>query len=162
METRRSPLKEALEFERAGKKFFSDSAKKAGDPLTRELYEYLAQMETKHMEEVIRISKELEEKGAFPNEITLQETTKPADIFLNELKKISSVDVITDDDVTVLRTALNLEVRGREMYETFSKNAEDEKEARFYELLAEEEQRHFEIIYQLLEYFENKGLKMGE
>lgn len=155
-------LKEALEFEKAGKKFFSESAQKAGDSLTRELYNYLAQMETKHMEDILRISKELEEKGQFPEKVTLQDMTKPAEIFMEELRKLSGEEMVTEDEVTALRHALNLEVKGREMYERFAREASDEKESTFYRLLAAEEQRHFDIIYQLLDYFESKGLRMGE
>jgi rubrerythrin len=43
-----------------------------------------------------------------------------------------------------------------------SRNAADRKEKTFFGILASEEQKHFEIIYEYLEYLEASGLRMGE
>lgn len=156
------PLEAALAFEKEGREFFTEASSKSGDPLTKEIYDYLAYMETKHMEDIIRISEELKAKGMFPSNANLSETTDKKSIFKEELDKIAKDTLLPQDEVTALRNALALEVKGREMYLRFSEEAEGENERSFFNLLAEEEQKHFEIIYEFLDYFESKGLKMQE
>lgn len=162
MTAKRTPLEEALKFEEEGRSFFTTAAEKSGDPLTKEVYEYLASMELKHMEDIKRISAELREKGKFPEKATLTSTSDRAEIFKEALKKVKREKVLAQEEVTALRDALALEFKGREMYEKLSHEAKDNNEKHFYDLLAEEEQKHFDIIYQYLEFFEDKGLRMQE
>ena len=162
MAERKTPLEEALKFEEEGRDFFTTAAEKSGDPLTKEIYEYLAMMEIKHMEDIKRISAEHKEKGQFPEKATLSSTSDKAKIFKDALKQLKKETLLAQDEVTALRNALALEFKGREMYEKFSHEAKDQNEKHFYELLAAEEQIHFDIIYEYLEFFEDKGLRMQE
>jgi rubrerythrin len=162
MTERKTPLEEALKFEEEGRTFFTTAAEKSGDPLTKEIYEYLAMMELKHMEDIKRISAELKEKGKFPEDATLSSTSDKISIFKEALKQVKKEKELAQEEVTALRNALALEFKGREMYEKFSHEAKDNNEKQFYELLADEEQKHFDIIYEYLEFFEDKGLRMQE
>ncbi len=162
MADRLSPLEEALKFEIEGKAFFTEAARKSGDSLTKEIYKYLARMETKHMEDIERIAGELKEKGVFPEKATLSEPTKSSSIFLQELKKLKKETILPQDEVSALRNGLALEVRGREMYDRLSVEAKDSREKNFYVLLSGEEQKHFDIIYEFLDFCELKGLRMQE
>jgi rubrerythrin len=48
------------------------------------------------------------------------------------------------------------------MYTRMSENAGNRQEKVFFKLLASEEQKHFDIIYEYLDFLENSGLRMGE
>lgn len=162
MSEKLSPLEMALKFEQEGNDFFTEAAKKSEDPLTREVYEYLALMELKHMEDIKRIAGELEETGKFPEKASLSATSDRVAIFKEALKKVKREKILAQEEVTALRDALALEFKGREMYEKLCHEAKDQNERHFYDLLAEEEQKHFDIIYEYLEFFEDKGLRMQE
>lgn len=162
MPEKKGPLAMALKFEQEGRDFFTAAAEKSGDPLTREIYEYLAMMELKHMEDIKRIAAQLKEKGSFPEKITLSATSDKTGIFKEALKKVKREKVLAQEEVVALRDALALEFKGREMYEKLSHEAKDHNEKHFFDLLADEEQKHFDIIYEYLEFFEQKGLRMQE
>ncbi len=155
-------LEEALKFEKEGRDYFSEAASKAGDKMTKEIYQYLALMETKHMEDIQRIAGEMKNKGTFPDNATLSVTTKSSEIFLKELEKLSREKMLPQNEVAALRNGLALEVRGREMYERLSEEATDQGESNFYRKLAGEEQKHFQIIYEYLDFYESTGLRMQE
>jgi rubrerythrin len=117
MPGKKGPLAMALKFEQEGRDFFTAAAEKSGDPLTREIYEYLAMMELKHMEDIKRIAALLKEKGSFPEKITLSATSDKTGIFKEALKKVKKEKVLAQEEVVALRDALALEFKGREMYE---------------------------------------------
>jgi rubrerythrin len=43
-----------------------------------------------------------------------------------------------------------------------SQNSSNRQEKAFFRILASEEQKHFDIIYEYLDYLENSGLRMRE
>ncbi len=65
-------------------------------------------------------------------------------------------------DTAGLKAALGMEAQGREMYLRASKEASHPQEKKFYKLLAAEEDTHFAIIYEYLDYLEDQGLRMRE
>jgi rubrerythrin len=124
-----SALERALRFESEGKRFFTAAAAKSADPFAKQVFSLLAQMETKHMEDIQAIARKLEEKGRFPDG---------------------------------MRRALAFEAMGREMYARMSKDATNPQEKRFFKLLSSEEDSHFNIIYEYLDFMENQGLRMQD
>jgi rubrerythrin len=51
---------------------------------------------------------------------------------------------------------------GREMYLRMSRDATNPQEKRFFKLLSGEEESHFNIIYEYLDFLENQGLRMQD
>jgi rubrerythrin len=48
------------------------------------------------------------------------------------------------------------------MYTRMSENATNRQEKAFFKILASEEQKHFDIIYEYLDFLESSGLRMQE
>jgi len=100
-------------------------------------------------------------------------------LFKREYSRIKKEKTITGDAATAMRKALGFEAEGREMYTRMSENSSNRQEGRemytrmsenssnrqekaFFKLLASEEQKHFDIIYEYLDFLESTGLRMGE
>jgi rubrerythrin len=83
-------------------------------------------------------------------------------LFKREYSRIKKEKTITGDAATAMRKALGFEAEGREMYTRMSENAGNRQEKLFFKTLASEEQKHFDIVYEYLDFLENSGLRMGE
>jgi len=145
-------LERALRFENEGKRFFTAAAAKSADPFAKQVFLLLAKMETKHIEDIQAIARKLEEKGKFP-----KVSTTPHDA-----SRIRKEKIISGEAADGMRRALAFEAMGREMYVRMSKDATNPQEKRFFKLLSGEEDSHFNIIYEYLDFLENQGLRMQD
>ena len=103
----------------------------------------------------------LEESGKFPAVSTVSSEGRMR-LFKREYSRIKKEKTITGDAAVAMRKALGFEAEGREMYTRMSENASNRQEKAFFRILASEEQKHFDIIYEYLDFLENAGLRMGE
>jgi rubrerythrin len=156
-----SALTRALRFEKTGKRYFALSAEKATDAFARRVFALLADMEQKHFDDIQVIARKLEEKGKFPA-VSAASSEGRMRLFKREYSRIKKEKTITGDASAAMRKALGFEAEGREMYTRMSKTATDRQEKAFFRILASEEQRHFEIIYEYLDFLEDSGLRMRE
>jgi rubrerythrin len=152
-------LTRALRFEKTGLEFYELSASKAGSPYTRRTFGLLAAMERKHMHDIMEIARRLEEKGKFPA-VSKAESEGRMRMFEEEAEKIRKEEMVSGDAASAMRKALGLEAEGREMYLRMSNGAGSPQEKKFYRMLWREEEAHFEIIYEYLDYLEDRGLRM--
>ena len=83
-------------------------------------------------------------------------------LFKREYSRIKKEKVISGDAAAAMRKALGFEAEGREMYTRMSDNAANRQEKAFFRILASEEQKHFDIIYEYLDFLESFGPRMGE
>jgi rubrerythrin len=156
-----SALERALRFEMEGKRFFTAAAAKSMDPFAKNVFSLLAKMETKHMEDIQAIARKLEKEGKFPKVPTAPHDTRMR-LFRREHSRIRKEKVISGEAADGMRRALAFEAMGREMYARMSKEATNPQEKRFFKLLAGEEDSHFNIIYEYLDFLENQGLRMQD
>jgi len=154
-------LTRALRFEKTGKRYFALSAQKATDPFAKRVFALLADMEQKHFDDIQAIARKLEEKGKFPA-VSVTGSEGRMRLFKREYSRIKKEKTITGDAAAAMRKALGFEAEGREMYSRMAKAATDRQEKAFFRILASEEQRHFEIIYEYLDFLEDSGLRMRE
>ena len=156
-----SALERALRFEKEGKRFFTAAAAKSADPFAKQVFSLLAQLETKHLEDIQAIARVLEEEGKFP-----KVTSAPHDarmrVFRREHSRIRKEKILSGEAADGMRRALAFEAMGREMYARMSKDAKNPQEKRFFKLLSGEEDSHFNIIYEYLDFLENQGLRMQD
>lgn len=154
-------LSRALRFEKDGKRLYTAAAAKASDPYARKMFELLASMEEKHVQDILAISRVLEESGKFP-----AVSSTPSDarmrMFRRDTARIRKETLFTGDAAAVMRKALGFEAEGREMYRRMAEGAANPQEKKFFRLLSGEEQAHFDIVYEYLDSFENVGLRMRE
>jgi len=156
-----SALTRALRFEKNGMRFFALSAQKATDGFAKRVFTLLADMERKHYEDIQAIAKKLEETGTFPVVSTVSSEGRMR-IFKREYSRIKKEKMITGDAAVAMRKALGFEAEGREMYTRMSDRTSNRQEKTFFRILASEEQKHFEIIYEYLDFLEDSGLRMQD
>ncbi|NNF84267.1 MAG: ferritin family protein [Deltaproteobacteria bacterium] len=156
-----SALERALRFETDGMRFFTAAAAKSMDPFAKNVFSLLAKMEMKHMEDIQAIARKLEEEGKFPKVPSAPHDTRMR-LFRREHSRIRREKVISGEAVDGMRKALAFEAEGREMYLRMSKAATNPQEKKFFKLLAGEEDSHFNIIYEYLDFLENQGLRMQD
>ncbi len=156
-----SALTRALRLEVAGRKFYAAAAAKCADPFAKSVFEFLATMEEGHIRDIGRIAKALAEEGRFPAVSTAPHDARMR-MFDREAARIRSEKIISGDAASAMRKALGMEAQGREMYLRASRDASHPQEKKFFRLLAAEEDTHFAIIYEYLDYLEDQGLRMRE
>ena len=156
-----SALTRALRFEKTGMRYFTMSAKKATDGFAQRVFALLAEMETKHYEDIQAIARKMEEAGKFPQVSTVSSEGRMR-LFKREYSRIKKEKTITGDAAVAMRKALGFEAEGREMYTRLSEHAQNRQEKAFFRTLASEEQKHFDIIYEYLDFLENSGLRMQD
>src|SRR4030065_2837712 len=110
-----SSLMRALRFEKEGKRFFTAAADKSVEPFAKQVFALLAQMETKHMEDIQEIARELEEGGKFPKAPSAPHDARMRQ-FRREHSRIRKEKIITGGAADGMRKALAFEAEGREMY----------------------------------------------
>lgn len=156
-----SALTRALRFEKQGKRFFTAAAAKSADAFARQVFQLLALLEDKHAEDILAISRKLEEEGKFPA-VSSAPSEARMRMFKRETSRIRKDAAISGDAAAAMRKALGFEAEGREMYRRMAEGAAHPQEKRFFRLLSAEEGKHFEVIYEYLDFLEATGLRMGE
>ena len=156
-----SALTRALRFEKTGMRYFALSGQKATDGFAKRVFALLADMERKHYEEIQAIAKKVGEDGRFPA-VSAVNSEGRMRLFKREYSRIKKEKTITGDAAVAMRKALGFEAEGREMYSRMSANSSNRQEKAFFNYLAIEEQKHFDIIYEYLEFLDNSGLRMQD
>jgi len=156
-----SALTRALRFEKTGMRYFALSEQKATDGFAKRVFALLADMERKHYEEIQAIAKKVGEDGRFPA-VSAVNSEGRMRLFKREYSRIKKEKTITGDAAVAMRKALGFEAEGREMYSRMSANSSNRQEKAFFKYLAIEEQKHFDIIFEYLEFLDNSGLRMQD
>jgi rubrerythrin len=156
-----SALTRALRFEKQGKRFFTSAASKSADAFAKRVFELLAVMEDQHAADILAISRKLEEGGKFPPTSSAPSEARLR-MFKRETTRIRKEATISGDAAAAMRKALGFEAEGREMYRRMAEGAGIPQEKKFFRLLSSEEGKHFEVIYEYLDFLEATGLRMGE
>ena len=154
-------LTRALRFEKTGMRYFAMSAEKAVDGFAKSVFVLLADMERKHYDDILAVAKKLGEDGKFPAVSTASSEGRMR-LFKREYSRIKKEKTISGDAAVAMRKALGFEAEGREMYTRMAENSSNRQEKAFFKILASEEQKHFDIIYEYLDFLENSGLRMQE
>lgn len=157
----RAALTRALRFEKTGKRFFTMSANRCADPYARDVFLLLAGLEEQHMRDIREIHARLESEGKFPP-VSSAPSEERMRTFARALRQVRKQKSITGSAADGMRKALAFEAEGREMYLRMAKGASDPREKKFFSLLSAEEQGHFNVVYEYLDYLEATGLRMGE
>ncbi len=154
-------LARALRLEVTGRRYYAAAAEMCADPFAKAVFEFLVKMEEGHIHDIRAIAKALAEDGRFPAVSTAPHDARMR-MFQRETGRIRKENVISGDAASAMRKALGMEAQGREMYLRASKEASHPQERKFFKLLAAEEDAHFAMIYEYLDYLEDQGLRMRE
>ncbi len=154
-------LARALKFERSGRNYYARAAGYAADPFAAAVLSLLKSFEEQHIRDIVAISRSVQEEGSFPSI-----STAPSDarmkLFAREMRRIRKEKFISGESPDVMRKALGVEAEAREMYRRMAAEASSPQERKFFGLLCNEEERHFELLYEYLDFLEERGLRMQD
>ncbi len=150
-------LSMAIEMEQEGRTFYLKTAEKTTDKMTKEVFEFLANEESKHID-AIKTFYDNVIAGTKSNyhEIIGGNTPEIAKKAIYNLFKGLSEKVPTDKpDIEAYGFARDFEKNGEKFYREAAQKAEDENVKLLFEFLVDEEVRHFEMIDDSMAFLEN-------
>jgi rubrerythrin len=154
-------LKMALEMEEQGYETYMESVKVIQNSLGKRMLERLANDELIHMKRIKEFYEAMEGKSNWA-ELSIAETSDKEifqDIFnrlREELKQ--SVEELGShgvDDEEIIETAINLENHARFFYSESAKKAQQKKVKKFLEILADEEEGHYQALRKINSFMED-------
>lgn len=152
-------LEEALQLEKDGRDFYLKGLEIVKGNLGKEVLKRLADEELEHMDRIRegydRIKKGEEFSTKSPEGIKKSSREYFENIFTEAKKQIGDLISHGDQEIDVLKTAMDLESKSHQFYVEQSKTMEDKKVKDFLDFLASEEYRHYNLLYNTLEYVSN-------
>ena len=158
-------LNESLDMEKKGHKFYKEGAAKIKNSLGRKMLSRLAEDELVHIKRIKEIYESLKSDSLSNIKITEAPIAKFDEIFGRMKEHMNeAVDDLTEvgvDDEEIINVALELESHAKFYYREAAQKAKDEKVKQFYELLAKEEENHYDLLVNTNKYMENPALFFG-
>jgi rubrerythrin len=143
----------ARKMEMDGIKFYTKAAAQAANPQGRMLFESLAADEKRHLQIVEKISK------GFGVDVSAM--PMPADsiktVFTNAREKIGEEEMVAAGEKEAIRYAQGMEKDSYDLYVRCADQAEGAQEQTIFARLAEEENQHYVILDNTLEYLEQNA-----
>lgn len=153
----------AIELEKKGYNFYTQTAAKTANPLAVSTLSSLAERELLHLEKVKEFYQNLTGEKKLKSDWlkgvevppTKAQLLKP---ILNKLKESLGKKFETQADVIeAYKVAEELERDSYNLYQRISKESSDETTKKFYSALAKEENEHYAILDETLQYLNNPG-----
>jgi rubrerythrin len=144
-----SALSKALAMEEKGYKFYQDTSAKSKNSITKKTFDFLADNEILHIENIKKFYIALEKKGAFPEvdwKSIKEKRSKDATLFSQNIAALKEKVAPAKDDTRALEFAMELENSGYKYYEAMLKDTKDKNLSAFLKFLLEEESQHYQWI----------------
>ncbi len=150
MSSRQTALKQAIEMEEEGKRFYLESAAKVKSSLAKKIFEELAVQEDYHIVMINKIFSEMTQDDALKGWIT----STHGETNLEKIFKESLIEKAkaSKDDLEALRFGLEREEKSIAYYETLASSANNYFEKRFFLALSYEERGHYLRLLDAIEY----------
>ena len=150
-------LAAAIEFEKKGYDFFSDTASNADEELAKEVFNFLATEELNHIKAIEKFSKEsLAGDMTSADEVIADiERNKPRKSLDELFKNLSGTVPVEGTNLDAYKFAMDFERKGGEFYKKAETEANDPGAKKLFGFLVGEERNHFKIVEACLLYFEN-------
>jgi len=150
----------ALEREKAAEKFYTEKAQSMKEPGTREILQELARDEHTHVELVSSLLKEAE-SGAESTTVTAQESSAPKErieSIFSELQHVSFLSLPEEATVNeAFEFALDIEKQSFDHYSHAAEETENNEVAAVYRFLAAEENKHYIMISNAIDFIDDPG-----
>jgi len=141
----------AIRMETDAMKFYKDAAQRTSHPMGRRMFEGFIRDEARHLRMLEDILKGLE---IDPHVQSFQDVrTIFSDLKDQMMERISA----TTDEKEAIKIALEMEKKGYEFYQEAVQKAEDPKEKKLFEVLVQEEERHYQILNNTYSFLEDTG-----
>ncbi|MBW1985832.1 MAG: ferritin family protein [Deltaproteobacteria bacterium] len=136
-------LKDAVQMEIDGQKFYQQAAKQAKTPGTREIFEYLAKSEEYHIQKIREIYQALEKDPKWSETMcTFEQPHHDPNVFGKALAK-ETMGQGNADDLKALKLGMDMEEQSVAYYNKLAREAATPMERRFFLSLVNEERGHY-------------------
>lgn len=158
-------LQKSIQLEEEGYKYYNDSAVRVTNSVGKRMLERLAGDEKNH----IRRFKDLYD-AVTSDQLEKVALKKMATVTFDELfnrmrdQLDGAIEELGEkgvDDAEIIEMALDLESHTKIFYQKAAAAASDKKVKEFYEMLATEEQAHYDVLQKALEFLEDPSLFFG-
>ena len=136
-------LKDAVQMEIDGQKFYQQSAQAAKTPGTREIFDYLAVQEKYHIQKIQEIYQALEKDPQWSEALASFAPPHHQPNVFAELLKKGAMGQGDAGDLQALQTGMQLEEKSIAYYNKLAREAADPLERRFFLSLVNEERGHY-------------------
>lgn len=140
-------LSAAIKFEEDGRNLYLECINKTEHPWGKSLFQSLADDELEHIErlkktfETLTVSEKFAE-GPLP----LAAEKRWKNIYEKAKGKIDTVVKASTSDIEALKLGIDFEEKGMKYYKKLSEESKNPLEKKFYQILAQEENKHFLIL----------------
>jgi len=151
-ESIQSAVQLALQFEKDGYEFYTDVSKRCKNEPGREMFEFFAKDELKHIK---RIKDYIKGRYRIKPRKPADEPLKRFTAGFSDMGVQIRKSLTAADDITALKTAMNIETDGYKFYENAENNADSPEEKDLFDFLKNEEIQHYQILKNTHDYLNN-------
>ncbi len=154
------PLNIALKMEEDGYDFYNVEASKSQSDVVKGVFSSLAQEELKHIDIIKKHVESLSSSGKWPSVKELVDSRKNLKeevktVFKEAAKKLGKVTKVDSDAVNAYKRGIALEKDTYDYYKDLLDKATDADEKSFYSFLTVQENWHYRILSETVEYLEH-------
>jgi rubrerythrin len=143
MEKRMNALKFALENELKEHEFYLEHARKTKNMAGKNMFKQIADEEKEHYEVLKKLHDKWEQKQKWPATVPLKVTKSGVKNVLRAMAGKKAARIAgSDGELKAVRTAIDFEARGVDLYTKLEKASTDPKEKAFFNLMACVERDH--------------------
>jgi rubrerythrin len=144
MEKRMNALKFALENEEKEREFYLVNASKTKNLAGKNMFKQIASEEKEHYEVLKKLHDKWEKQKKWPATVPLKVKKSLAGSILKSMAGKKSARIKgNENDLKAVRTAIDFEARGVDLYTKLEKASTDPREKVFFNLIAGIERTHF-------------------
>lgn len=143
-------LSSARQLETDGMSFYLKIAGKTKNPMTKRMFQSLADDEIKHIEWIDKQSAKGITAGKSNAELNKRLKKIFADVPENVIREIEA----TDDDIKAIDIALDMERKSRDAYAEWADKSKDKEIHNLFKTLTGIEQYHYDLLQNTKDYFE--------
>ena len=144
----------ALQFKKDGQEFFLRCAERVKSPQGKEMFERIAQEESRHLKMITRVYEKMKKDEAWRESLgKTREQLRQKNIFREAIEKgLDRKGNVDANDLQALKEAVEWEEKGRKYFEELSRSTDVPFEKAFFLALAQEEQGHYINFLDAYEY----------
>ena len=143
MDKRINALKFALENEQKEHDFYITNSRKTRNMAGKNMFKQIADEEKEHYEVLKKLHDKWEQQKKWPATLPLKVKKSLAGTILKSMSGKKAARIAgNDNDLKVIRTAIDFEARGVALYTRLEKESSDPKEKVFFNLIASVERDH--------------------
>jgi rubrerythrin len=151
MDDLKESLNTALDMEHSGYDLYMKAAKKTSNPLGKSTLEAIAAKELDHIKAIEDFAKKNLDKAI--TDINPKDKKNYIKPIMEKLEKSLNENVKPDSDLNeAYKAALELEKMSYDLYKSLKQKSSGDKEKKFFDFLMKEENTHYELLNDTLEY----------